>query len=102
MFCTFEQPPDTLLDSCCLPRKCGVGSVSVDTSSSRPYEECSVSDWSVPRRLIRLTSSDTRGLTPVLPFCEYVAFGGSPSRIADAGLITPSCGVPVSASNPNP
>ena len=33
---------------------------------------------------------------------EIVEFGGSPSRIADAGLILPCFGVPVSASNPNP
>src|SRR6202008_1919997 len=84
------------------PNKCGFCSVTIATCSSNPYDECSVTESSVPHRLIRDTSSDTRGLTPVLPCCESVVHVFIPNWMHDACEIVPDCGIPVSASNPNP
>src|SRR5580693_8451069 len=98
----FEYPPEIAAVKFLLPYRCGFCSVRIATCSSNPYEECSVSESSVPRRLMRDTSSDTRGLTPVLPSWDNWLHGFNINWMQDASEIVPCCGVPVCASKPNP
>src|ERR1700756_4748319 len=98
----FEYPPEIAADKFFLPYKCGFCSVRIATCSSNPYDECSVNESSFPHRLIRDTSSETRGLTPALPSCEILLHGLIINWMHDASEIVPDCGVPVCASKPHP
>src|SRR3981081_499324 len=97
-----EYPPEIAAEKLLLPRKCGFCSVRIATCSSNPYDECSVTESCVPHRLIRDTSNEIRGLTPVFPSCESLLHGLICNWMHDASEIVPVCGVPVCASHPNP
>src|ERR1700730_4472937 len=97
-----EYPPEIAAEKLLLPYKCGFCSVRIATCSSNPYDECSVNESCVPHKLIRDTSNEILGLTPVFPSCESWLHGLSFNCMHDASEIMPAFGVPVSASKPNP